>query len=176
MARQHLESTIRVNPQATIYNLNDGALIQGAVSLHVEDAPALPGPESRQAALAAMHAAFTRENVDIELVKQALLDELDRFVAGVEAVLTRPFATRGEVLDTIVDYYRVLVKEMNKGTPASAMFRGVVLMLMSLAYNAMTIIEDEEEAVAKVQYDFANLLECLAEGRAEVVKAMAASD
>lgn len=176
MARQHLEAWIHFNSQITVFNLNDGALIQGARPLHIEDVPPLPDAASRLRALESIHASFTLEEINITDVKRALLVELDRFITGVESGLSRPYSTRQEVLDTIVDYYRILVgQEMSKATPASAMFRGLVLMLMSLAYNAMTIIDDEEEAVAKVQFDFANLFDCLAAGRAEVAKAMDAS-
>jgi hypothetical protein len=173
MARQHLEAWIHFNPQITVYNLNDGAFIQGAVPTHIGDIPQLPDVSSRLRALTAIHDAFTHEDIDLAHVRCALIEEIDRFISGVEAGLQRSYTTRQDVIDMIVDYYRVLVcDEINRSTPASAMFRGLVLMLMSLAYNTMSIIEDDEEAVAKVQYDLGNLLDSLTTARAEVVNTL----
>jgi hypothetical protein len=49
-------------------------------------------------------------------------------------------------------------------------FRGTAARLLSMAYNAVTIIKDSDEALAKAEWDFANLVECLHEARDEVVK------
>jgi len=57
-----------------------------------------------------------------------------------------------------------------KDKPTDLLFRGVMFMLMSLTFNAITITKDEDEAVAKAKFDFGNLLDFLVHARDDVAK------
>jgi hypothetical protein len=170
MARLHLEHVIRVNPQAKVCNLNDGALIQGALPLPPEQFPEIAGVEDKGQTLRAIEGAFTKEDVDLPFIRRFLLEDVDALTDEVERILGESGSTRASVIDAIVRLYRFLVSDARRSAPASLTFRGTLISLLSLTYNAISIITDEDEAVAKAAFDFDNLLEFLATARAEIVK------
>jgi hypothetical protein len=170
VARLHLEHTIRLNPRATLYNLNDGALIKGAQPLPPDEFPDLGGRTDKNAVLGAIRSAFQCIDVDPEPVRKSLLAQVDEFIEEVRSIVDRDRRSRMQVIDTIVRIYRHLMSEVRKDTPPYVLFRGTLLMLMSLTYNAISIIEDEDEAVAKAEYDFGNLMDCLEHARSEVAR------
>lgn len=173
MARLHMEQLIRGNPRARIFNLNDGALIDGAEPLPPEQFPVLGGQAGKQDVLDAIRGAFEPIEFDPAPLKLALLAEIDDFIEAVRGLLDQERSSRSEVLDAIVRLYRFLLSDQIRDSPLFSLFRGSMLMLLSLTYNAVSIIADEDEAVAKAEYDFGNLLDCLEEGMVEVSQVLA---
>lgn len=172
MARLHLESSIRANPQAEVFNLNDGALIRGTTPLSPE-AFMLAGTEAgKRRTLDAIRDAFETVEFDHASLRRQIVQEVDRFIEEVRTILDVERNTRADVIDTIVRFYRYLVSDAVRVTFLFSLFRGTLIMLLSLSYNALSVIEDEDEAVAKVEYDFTNLMDCLQEARDLVLDAL----
>lgn len=178
MARKGLSRWVSAHPAVEVYNPNDGAKIEGAISLEPEDfaarlAALLPAADSKRATLQRIEGAFETVEFPIAGVVEALLDEFDRFDAQIRPFLNQKIATRDEIIDRIIATYRVLREEVVKASPGSLMFRGSLLHLLSLCFNAASIIRDDDEAVAKASYDFALIVEFLEAARSEVQSAIA---
>lgn len=161
LARLYLEATLRISHRAEIHNLNDGVRIEGATPLNPEDFPDLADAIDKAAVLRAIDGAFTVCTIDAGPVVERLESEVDAFIAAIRAPLTKPRRTRAEAIEALVEVYRLLNDYKRAGSPAEFLFRGSVLNLLSLTYNAISIIADDDETVAKAEYDFLNLLEAL---------------
>lgn len=172
MARLYMESTIRACPHAEIYNLNDGVAIAGARPLRAEMFPRTLDGGDKQAVLAAIQGAFEPRPVDRHAVAAGLLGSVDQLIESFHAILDRERSSRADVLDTIVGLYHHLRRDEIRNTPAAILFQGTVFNLLSLCYNALSIIADEDEAVAKAEYDFNNLMDALQAGRAELLRVL----
>ncbi|WP_126444176.1 motility associated factor glycosyltransferase family protein [Sulfuricystis multivorans] len=179
-ARQHLSGWIRAHPAATVYNPNDGALIEGAVTIEAEDLARrleeeLPSPEHKARVLEQIAKAFEPIDLPLTSVAQALVEEFDRFDAELRPLLNRKIASRAEIIERIIDTYRLIRTEIVASTASSMLFRGTLLHLMSLCFNAASIIEDDDEAIAKATYDFGLILEFMEAARNEVLRAIEAT-
>ncbi|MFN3883346.1 MAG: 6-hydroxymethylpterin diphosphokinase MptE-like protein [Rhodocyclaceae bacterium] len=172
MARLYMENTIRACPHAEIYNLNDGVAIAGARPLRVEEFPAVRETADKESALSSIMGAFEPCAIEVPAVAAALLRSVDELIEAFRNLLAGKRDTRADVLDTIVALYQHLRNEEVKNSPAGILFQGTVFNLLSLCYNALSIIRDEDEAVAKAEYDFINLMDALQAGRAEISRAL----
>lgn len=174
MSRQMMGYAVKGHPSARVYNLNDGAQIDGAIPLHAEDFVCHASPASKTAAIAGIVQACQNSRFDLPVLEQALLDQLDSFIAEVSDILAAEQQVRADVIDKLSRVYRHVRAEEAKSSPCALLFRGVLSHLLSLTFNAITIIKDEDEAVAKAEFDFANLMDFLEQARAEVVNVMQA--
>lgn len=165
VARLYMENTIRACPHARIVNLNDGAAIAGAEPLPPAEFSGLPDAADKQAAVGAIVGAFAPVDYRRPPLREALLNGIDDLIRAFRELRDRPLRTREEVIDTIVAMYQHISAPECKDTAAGILFRGTVFNLLSLCYNALTIIADGEEAVAKAEYDLDNLMDALATGR-----------
>lgn len=177
-ARQHLSSWVRAHPAVEVYNPNDGAKIEGAISLRPEDFATrleeiLPAADQKHATLERIEGAFEPLAFPIAGVVEALVSEFDRFDAQIRPFLNQKITTRDEIIERIIATYRVLREEIVKASPGSLMFRGSLLHLLSLCFNAASIIRDDDEAVAKASFDFALIMEFMEAARSEVQRAIA---
>lgn len=177
-ARRHLAQWVQAYAQAKVYNPNDGALIDGAITIR-PDALAdlleesLARTPDKAETLRRIDDAFAHFELPLAAIAETLIEEFDRFDAGMRPLLNRKIVDRADIVEQIVDVYRELREEIKKGTAASLMFRGTLLHLLSLAFNAASIIVDDDEAVAKATYDFSLIIEFLDAARSEVLKAIA---
>ncbi|MCX7628512.1 MAG: DUF115 domain-containing protein [Methylophilaceae bacterium] len=169
LARIYMEATLRVCPHATVYNLNDGVRIEGTLPLRPEEFPDLSDATDKSAVIRRIHTAFSSFEVQPAQVADALLTEVDTFIDRVRELVSRPYRTFADVLKGLIEIYGVLHALKSEGDAGECLFRGTVLNLLSLTYNAISLIADADEAVAKVRYDFYNLLDALEAAREEVV-------
>jgi hypothetical protein len=174
MSRQHMEHAIAKHPGARVFNLNDGALIRGATPLHGEEFDAGALPPSNAPAIDAIVAAQTEMRFDLEAMPRQLLDQIDQFIADVQALLDPEPASRMDVIDRIARLYEYMFNDPVASTPMLPLYRGTLLHLASLTYNAVTIIKDEDEARAKAQYDFAVIIDFLERSRREIADVISA--
>lgn len=168
VARVYMEYTIRACPQAEVFNLNDGVAIKGAQPLPPEEFPELQNVPDKATTLAAIGTAFTSLEIPLKPLAPALLKSVDDVIAFFRDLVAQQRSTRQQVLDAIVAGYLYFNEPAVRGTPGEMMLRGTVINLLSLCYNALSIIADEDEAVAKAEFDFLNLLDALEAARAEV--------
>lgn len=172
VARLYMENTIRACPHARIFNLNDGAAIAGAEALPPEEFSGLADAADKQAAIDAIVGAFVPVDYARAPLREALLGSMDKLIGAFRELRARPLRTREEVMDAIVALYRHINAPECRDTAAGILFRGTVFNLLSLCYNALTIIADGEEAVAKAEYDLDNLMDALEAGRDLVRRAL----
>lgn len=172
VARQHLEYNIRWHPRSQVFNLNDGALIKGTEPLRAAGFECSVAPVTKAHALTAVRNAFTPHQFDMRKVRTNLLAEVDEFITQVEEVVRGPQAELKDVIAKLARLYILLREGEAETRSTSALFRGTVLHLSSFAFNAITIIKDEDEALAKAEYDFGNMLDFLHEARAEVQRVL----
>ena len=115
-------------------------------------------------------ATFETKGFDLEALQKNLMERIDTFIAQVEAIVNRPHKSLSDVLDKMVEMHWMTLSPTNINDPCGLLFRGTTARLLSMAYNAATIIKDSDEALAKAEWDFANMVDCLHEARGEVVK------
>lgn len=170
LSRLYMEATLRACPQAEVYNLNDGVRIEGTIPLQPGDFPDLTDAAGKSSVLQCISSAFQTFPIDLAPVADRLMAEVDAFIAGLRALLSEPCRTRADVLATLVAVHRTLNDLRKDGHASECLFRGTVLNLLSLTYNAASLIADPDEAAAKAQYDFLNLLDALEAARMEIRK------
>jgi hypothetical protein len=170
-ARPMMGHSISMYPDAKVYNLNDGALIEHAIPLPPEDfAKTWTGGCDKRAIVEAAMSTFEPQQWDLEELQKVLMERIDSFISGVEEVVAKPQDSLSDVLDKMIEIHWMTLAPSNINDPCALLFRGTSSRLLSMAYNAVTIIKDQDEALAKAEWDFSNLIDCLHEAREEVVK------
>lgn len=175
LARLYMEATLRVCPHAAVFNLNDGVRIEGAAPLPPEDFPNFSNVADKGTVLKQIATAFERHEIDAKPVAEKLAVQVDAFIEAMREHCTQPYRTRAEAIDGLIAIYRLLDEFKHENHPGECLFRGTVLNLLSLTYNAISLIADPDEAAAKAQYDFLNLLDALEAARAEVLRNLSIS-
>jgi hypothetical protein len=176
MARRQMGYAVTTHPASKVYNLNDGAAIDGAIPHHVEDFAASSTPETKQEAMQAMSAAFETRTFDVTELKNELLGDVDTFIDEVSSCIKERMVSREDVLDKLGELYQLVRKKDEALLPTGSLFRGFVYHLMSLTFNALSIIKDEEEAVAKAMYDLRVLEDGLDQARKEIIAVLTESE
>lgn len=170
-ARRMMSFAIDCYPDARVYNLNDGALIEHAIPLPPEDfSEYWVGGCDKRATVEAVMSTFEAGEFDLEALQRMLQERIDAFIAQLEVIVSQPHGSLSNVLDKMIEIHWMTLGPSNINDPCALVFRGTAARLLSMAYNAVTIIKDSDEALAKAEWDFANLVECLHEARSEVVK------
>lgn len=167
-ARIHIEASVQKNPDVEVFNLNDGAKITGAVSLHPEEFSCEVDPAVKAEAIEAILGAFSPRDLNVEILGGKLLSQVDEFIHEMTGLLGQPLSSKQEALQKMEDIYRFIFSVDLVGTPVNPLFRGSLLHLMSTSYQMLSIIADEGEAAAKVQTDFGTMLELLKKARMEL--------
>ncbi|HSI94507.1 MAG TPA: 6-hydroxymethylpterin diphosphokinase MptE-like protein [Methylophilaceae bacterium] len=170
-ARRMMGFMVGGYPDAKVYNLNDGAMIEHTIPLLPADFDERwAGGCDKRATVEAVMNTFEAGEFDLEVLQRILLERIDAFIAQVEAIVSEPQDSLSNVLDKMIAIHWMTLGPSNINDPCALVFRGTAARLLSMAYNAVTIIKDQDEALAKAEWDFANLVECLHEARGEVVK------
>jgi hypothetical protein len=170
-ARRMMGFMVKGYPDAKVYNLNDGAMIENTIPLPSADFDERwAGGCDKRATVEAVMNTFEAGDFDLEVLQRILLERIDAFIAQVEAIVSQPQDSLSNVLDKMIAIHWMTLGPSNINDPCALVFRGTAARLLSMAYNAVTIIKDSDEALAKAEWDFANLVECLHEARSEVVK------
>jgi hypothetical protein len=168
-ARRMMDFAIIPHEDAQVFNLNDGAMIDHAIPLHAEDfATKWSGSSSKMEAVEAAMATFKRKDFNLPGLRQNLLAQIDNFIVQVEAIANREQESLSDAIDKLIDIHRLTLATENSGHPCSLLFRGTTSRLLSMAFNAMTIIRDQDEALAKAEWDLSNLVDFLHQARIEV--------
>lgn len=170
MARRQMGYAIKSHPATRVFNLNDGAAIDGAVPLHPEDFSGCGSVDGRVRTLRAIEAAFEHKVTDITALQQSLLDQVDAFIEEISVLLREKQTSRSAVIARLEELYRLVRQKDAALLPVGPLFRGFLYHLLSLCFNAISIITDEEEAVAKAEYDLGLIADALMQAREEVAR------
>ncbi len=158
-------------PDAKVYNLNDGAQIEYTLPLPPENfSKSWGGGCDKRGTVDDAMATFEVKDVDLAKLEASLLSRIDKFIGKAEEIVAQPQNNLSDVIDKIVRIHWLTLSPANMSDPCALLFRGTTSRLLSMAYNAATIIKDQDEALAKAEWDFGNLLDCLHEAREEVIK------
>jgi hypothetical protein len=157
-------------PGARVFNLNDGAMIKGAAPLDKKDFVLEQRPAGKSAAVNAVKGAFDKKQFNLKALEQSLLDQIDDFIEKVSAIIGQEQKIRSDVIDKLSHIHQYVQSEVNATKPCALLFRGAVFHQLSMTFNAVTIIKDEDEVLAKAEFDFANMLDFLQQARREVAK------
>jgi hypothetical protein len=171
VARRMMSAAISNYPDAKVYNLNDGALIEHAIPLRPEDFETCwTGGCDKRSIVEKAVSTFQVKDFDTNALQRMLLDRIDNFIVQIEEIVAKPQNSLSDVLSKMVEIHWMTLAPSNINDPCALLFRGTTSRLLSMAYNAITIIKDQDEALAKAEWDFSNLIDCLHEAREEVVK------
>lgn len=170
VARRMMGNMIAHYPEARVYNLNDGAMIRGATPLRKEEF-VLEGTSTGKAEVVAdIRGAFEHRQSNLTELEQSLLTQMDEFTEGVSAIIAQDQKTRSDVIDKLSRIHQFVQSGVNTSKPCALLFRGAIFQLLSLTFNAITIIKDEDEVLAKAEFDFGNMLDFLKQAKIEVEK------
>lgn len=160
---------VQFHPQARVFNLNDGAKIEHVTPLLPENFQTewVEGL-SKTAALELALSAFGEKSFDDQEIETKLLESVDTFIAKVEAIVTKEQTTMDDILDKMTQIHYLTFSPVHSGDACALLFRGSVARLLSMTYNACGIIEDTDEAMAKAESDFMNLMDFLHAARDEL--------
>lgn len=172
VARRMMGSMIIRYPEARVFNLNDGAMVTGATPLHKEDFVFDGSLADKATAIEAIKGAFESRQFNLAELEQSLLLQIDGFTENIAAIVAQEQKTRSEVIDKLSKIHQYIQAEVNMAKPCALLFRGAAFHLLSMTFNAVTVIKDEDEVLAKAEFDFANMLDFLGQARVEVVKHM----
>lgn len=170
IARQTIVHAIADYPDVEVFNLNDGALIEGAIPMHPEEFSCTSTPQDQQAALSALKGAFEDVPFSEAEVMRSLIAQIHDYNRQIDAYIKAMQGTRTGVIDTLCNLYQYTQKQVNEWQPTGYLFRGIIYHLLSLTFNAISIIKDEDEAVAKAAWDFANIQDFLEQAASEIEK------
>lgn len=179
-SRRMITHHAQMYSNARIFNLNDGALIEDVSPLRPENFETEWNENfiDKSRALELALSAFREQTFDAEEVRAKLMESVDGFIAKVETIVQREQFAFADILDKMTEIHYLTMSPDRNGDPCALLFRGTVARLLSMTYNAIGIIRDEEEALAKAESDFSNLLDFLHAARQEldvnVIKGMRA--
>jgi len=170
VARRMMGNMISRFPAARVFNLNDGAMIKGAAPLEKKDFALPPCVAGKAAVIEAVKGAFEHKQFDLPALEQSLLNQIDDFVDAVSAIIGQAQQSRSDVIDKLSRIHQYVQSGVNATEPCGLLFRGAVFHQLSMTFNAVTIIKDEDEVLAKAEFDFSNMLDFLQQARREVAK------
>ena len=165
MSRKMMGHHITAYPQVQVFNMNDGAKIDGAIPLPMEQFSCDSSVETKERTLIELKKAFQPLVVDMRELGDTLLQQYDVFTEGFCKIMDEERKARVELVDAFNTLHHYIRAEMNDRLPSALLLRGALTLLMSMTFNAITIIRDEDEAVAKATYDFDNIRDFFIDAR-----------
>jgi hypothetical protein len=103
----------------------------------------------------------------------SLLAQIDEYTEDISEIIAQEQKSRSDIIEKLSLIYQYVQSGVNTSNPCALMFRGILFHLLSMTFNAVTIIKDEDEALAKAEFDYSNLIDFMQQARAEIVKHMA---
>lgn len=156
---------------ARVFNLNDGAKIEYTLPLKPE---ALGSTWSdgidKQNAIERAWSAFRLMPFEQKTIRELLFNNLDEFTSKVKIIVSSPREKFSDVIDQMIQIHDLTYSPVHANDPCALLFRGTFSRLLSMTYNACSIINDKDEILAKAEWDFMNLIDFLEAARYELEK------
>lgn len=157
-AKDAMEASIKEFPEARVFNLNDGALIHGAVPCRAEDAQLPEAVPGKGAVLEAVFAAFTHDHQGNWGERMGWLEEQARAIGeDVTRILEREYKTKMDVADALFDFHQYLFDDRHKVTQIFPLLRGSTLHMGRFILDCMSLMPDDAKAVEYAKGAFAQL-------------------
>ncbi|MDE2440344.1 MAG: motility associated factor glycosyltransferase family protein [Betaproteobacteria bacterium] len=165
-SRDAMQIVIREHDASTVFNMNDGALIKGAVPLRPEDFSIASTPASKAAAIEAMLAAFTLDyDVDTGEKLDFLAEQLDAVVADLKLRFEREMKNKMEVFDRISEMHEYFFYARHQEAQIFPLVRGSMLHMGRFLYDCITLIPSDAEAIEFARFGFDLFLRFLGTAR-----------
>ncbi len=161
-SRDAMAISIREHSASQVFNLNDGALIKGAIPLHPEDLALDTKPESKRVAVDAMMAAFTVDyDRDAHEKLDFLADQLDAVMADLQLRFNADMKEKMDVFDRLSEMHEYFFYAKHQEAPIFPLVRGSMLHMGRFLYDCITLIPGDQEAVEFARYGFGLFLRFL---------------
>ncbi len=147
--RDVMQFSISQHPGAKVYNLSDGALIQGATPQRPEGFSLAIGPDVRTRALAAVHGAFTRDyGADVDRNLDDLIIQLEALMADLKPMLAQEPRDKMSAVGILADIHYYFYAHVNEQVEAQIypLVRGAMQHLGRFTFDCIGRIADEEKA------------------------------
>lgn len=153
-----------------VFNLNHGAAIRGAMPLLPEDMTIDCSVTDRQKSLDRIASCFTTDYpVDTTRNLDFLCEQMEAVHTDIGEILAHPINCKLDVFDILADLNFYLFAKKHQVTAAFPMLRGSLYHLCNIFYECMSMIENEQTAIAYSRASFDNILDFLLAGR-DVIK------
>lgn len=154
-----------------VFNLNNGAAIKGAIPLRPEEVAIDCSETDRQQSLERIASCFSTDYpIDVTRNLGFLSEQMKAVHADVSEILASPITCKLDVFDTLADLNFYLFAKKHQVTAAFPMLRGSLYHLCNIFYECLSLIEDEQTAVAYARTSFENILEFIQAGREVIEK------
>lgn len=155
-SRDALQISIKEFASAKVYNLNDGAAIEGAIPQRVEEAVVVAEPGVKQRSLEAMLGAFTTDydadpfaRLDFLLVQlKAVREDIERIVKSNE------LKCRMDAFDMLFDIHHYLFAPDHQAAQIFPLLRGSMLHMGRFFFDCVGMFKSEEKAVEFARFGF----------------------
>lgn len=152
--------------QSTVYNLNRGAAINGAIPLRPEEFAIGSTPATKKTVLDAVFGCFTsdyRNDPDRNMAN--LCEQMEAVVTDAHQILIRDYKSVLEVCDALADFEHYLNAPKHAKTAVFPMLRGSMLHMCRVFFECLTMIRDQQLALQYAQEGMHTMIEFLLAGK-----------
>lgn len=170
--RDVIRHSLLQHPDAKVYNLNDGARIEGAEPLRPEDFALETPPSLKQETKAAVMAAFSTDyGKEVEQNLEDLIAQVDAVIADVMPMLSRQPATKMEAVAVLEDLHHYFYAHMNTKLDAQVypLLRGAMQHMGRFTFDCIGRLDDPAKACEFAAFAFDLLIRFLQGGRENLV-------
>ncbi len=170
--RDMISQSIRINGDGKrVYNLNDGAKINRAEPLPMEEVNITSTAADRQRSLERIAACFSTDYPqDVATNLGYLAGQLEAVHADVRDIFSRPLNNKMDIVDTLRDLSDYLFAKKHASTAVFPMLRGSLYHLCHFFYECVTLVPDQETAVRYGRIGFDTILAFLLGGREVILQ------
>jgi len=154
-SRDAMQVSIAEHPQAKVYNLNDGALISGAMPLHADSFVLHSSTASKEAAIEAMLGAFTLDydpdpRANFALLIQQLIAVREDFAR----ICDKKISSKIEACELLFELHDYLSLPQHQSTQVFPLLRGSLQHMGRFFYDCIGLIAEEDKAVEYSYFGF----------------------
>jgi len=154
-SRDAMAASIGEHPDARVFNLNDGALIGGALPMKVEDVTLHSSPSSRDAAIQAMLGAFTRNyDADPYANYKLLQQQLAAVQEDFARICSKKINSKMEACALLFDLHDYLFQPEHQSTQIFPLLRGSLQHMGRFFFDCIGLIKDQDKAVEYAVFGF----------------------
>lgn len=162
-ARDVMETAVRQHPGARVFNLCDGARIEGTVSIRDDEVDITALSNNKDKVLPLLWGAFSVDAADSDVREnlRMLQEQLRAVRRDIFTIIDRPFANKMEVADVLFAIHYYIYDDQHLDAQISPSLRGGLLHLGRFFYDALSLIRQDAIAVEYGKYYFKVVLELI---------------
>lgn len=160
-SRNVMGSVVVRYPDAKVYNLNDGAAIDGTLPLQAANAVVLPAPDGKEGVLERIFASFSSDaNRDADAALEMLAVQVDAVAADLALIFGREIAGKMDAVDILHDMYGYFMRDqVHRSSQVFPMLRGALLHISRFFYDCLALIASDDEAADYGRYALGQIVE-----------------